>query len=314
MDASIHNKPAILHIGNTASVPYYISRAQRKLGIKSDVLSFYNPPYWKKIDYYYLSKLPFPINRIFRLLWVLLFFRDYDIYHFHYESILFGLDLPLWKSFGKKIIIHYHGTDIRDKKENWFYSKNADLIFVSTPDLLKYSKRARWLPNPIDLDEINKVKEETAINLKILHAPSKTRTKGSQLIVPVLKSIPETKAQIILVTNLEREKLLEVMKGSSVIIDQMNEIGCYGMLSIEAMAMGKTSLCSISEEYLKYFKQIPIIRINNQNLETQIKKILDGKYNLSEIGKQGKKYISRFHDDLIVARKIMHHMRMAKLC
>jgi len=105
-----------------------------------------------------------------------------DIIHFHSRPDIL---LMISKKFGKskKIILHYHGSDIRgfSTKENVHHGPSisdaihkpvwvarrllkswkklnqeaqniADAIIVSTPDLLDDVPNAEYLPNPIDID------------------------------------------------------------------------------------------------------------------------------------------------------------------
>jgi len=77
--------------------------------------------------------------------------RNYDIIHVHYHSIF----IPFLKFlYEKPVIMHFHGSDVR---ENWGARnsriKRADMILVSTPDLLTGAPLKRgisWLPNPVD--------------------------------------------------------------------------------------------------------------------------------------------------------------------
>jgi hypothetical protein len=119
--------------------------------------------------------------------------KNADIVHIHSNE---ALVFTIRKTFGnsKKIILHYHGTDIRGfKKKNsskisilqkftnkkklfvhkiknrlWlakrgYYKslstesqKLANDILVATPDLLTLVPHAKYLPNPIDLDHFSK--------------------------------------------------------------------------------------------------------------------------------------------------------------
>jgi len=61
--------------------------------------------------------------------------------------------LPLFSSPSKKLIMHYHGSDIRGKgKEKREYYSAADIVLVSTRDLLEDVPAATWLPRPVDTD------------------------------------------------------------------------------------------------------------------------------------------------------------------
>jgi len=86
---------------------------------------------------------------ILRNLWIA---RRYHIIHVH----SFDWIVPLLKMLypTKPVLLHYHGTDIRgkwrDRKKFWRW---ADVILVSTEDLLKYAPdRAIYLPNPVDTE------------------------------------------------------------------------------------------------------------------------------------------------------------------
>ena len=64
----------------------------------------------------------------------LLFYRP-DIVHVHYWT----KGIILAKLFTRsKIIMHFHGSDIRGKSIPWHVNKWADRIIVSTRDLLMY--------------------------------------------------------------------------------------------------------------------------------------------------------------------------------
>jgi glycosyltransferase involved in cell wall biosynthesis len=118
--------------------------------------------------------------------------KNADIIHIH---SLEELVVKMRKTFGnsKKIILHYHGTDIRGLKPNFSIPHNmktktklfaakvrnrirliktgyykslptlrkesqklADEILVSTPDLLSLLPTANYLPNPVDLEHFSK--------------------------------------------------------------------------------------------------------------------------------------------------------------
>lgn len=76
--------------------------------------------------------------------------RDFDVIHVH---SMFRMVPALRKKYpDKKIVLHYHGSDAMrtpmDVREG--YEAFADLLLVSTPDLLRYVPFAEYLPNPVD--------------------------------------------------------------------------------------------------------------------------------------------------------------------
>ena len=144
----------ILHIWDVAGVAYVLAKYQRKDGHHVKV-------YMRKIfDLFEIGKFydepqitcgafRFIINSIFMA-------RHYDIIHVH--SI--WKTVPLIKIlFRKKIILHYHGTELstKHKLKRWIAEKCADVVVVSTPDLLQHSTAisSLYVPNPVDIEHFN---------------------------------------------------------------------------------------------------------------------------------------------------------------
>jgi|GEM_PF-5164095 len=141
-----------------------LAKALKRYGRGCEVRTFvfydYGQGAYKNLNISSLHRLPKNkleslINRL-RMCWVM--FKNiwkFDILHFNGESFVwFGLDLILWKLMGKKIIMHYHGTSLRDdwlrvRNYNFIVKLCVDKFVVSTPDLLKYCKEAEYIPNTL---------------------------------------------------------------------------------------------------------------------------------------------------------------------
>jgi len=90
--------------------------------------------------------------------------------------------LPLFKAPSRKIIMHYHGSDIRGKgEEKRLYFSPADLVLVSTRDLLDEVPHAVWLPRPVDTDHFKPLpvakKRRSAIYVNITSKCLRTAQK-----------------------------------------------------------------------------------------------------------------------------------------
>ncbi|OYT40833.1 MAG: hypothetical protein B6U89_00790 [Desulfurococcales archaeon ex4484_58] len=139
----------VLHIGNTAGIGSVLAKYQKKFfKWKTDVLVR------KELDKFNITTYGTYIygGRTSFYICVLRMFRKYDIVHIHSLDKL----VPLLKIIDprKKIVLHYHGSDIRGKwhirKKYWKY---ADKILVATPDLLKDAPPSTsYLPNPVDTE------------------------------------------------------------------------------------------------------------------------------------------------------------------
>jgi hypothetical protein len=184
----------VLHINDQAGVSCILAKYQQRNGIESKVLSSNIIDKFGILKFYkaYVNLVD-PVD-----------FLDYciseaknaDIIHIHSnEALVFRIR----KIFGnsKKIILHYHGTDIRGFKtkknseisikqnlqnkkklfthkiknriwlikQGYYHSfsmesqKLANEILVATPDLLSLVPYAHYLPNPIDSDHFSKVND-----------------------------------------------------------------------------------------------------------------------------------------------------------
>jgi len=145
----------ILHVCDIASVGKIICHELDKLyGVDCNVLTRKELDVFK-FGAYYWHVTTYTTGRVRRFaLTMLKHALKCDIIHVH----TWDKCLPyLRKTFPKKkIVIHYHGGDIRGqwaRKEERY--KHADMIVVSTPKLLDGKPddyNIRWIPNPVDIN------------------------------------------------------------------------------------------------------------------------------------------------------------------
>ena len=135
---------------------------------------------------------------------------NYDIFHFFFGNSLLpaGLDLPWLKRLGKKVLVHFHGSDIRNSRlfqyeenivlgkpatsppiqkpwqrrslERW--RRYADVMLVSTPDLLRIAPEAKLVQQAIDLSQWEYQPEppdSSPHEIRIVHAPTDRNKKGT---------------------------------------------------------------------------------------------------------------------------------------
>lgn len=175
---------------------------------------------------YPIDKLPAYKMYFFSFRFFIYSLFKYDVFHFFSGETLLTRKLrpfELWtyKLFGKKIIMHFVGADIRSEKyleekrndltpylkgqqlQNNLSEpyqqkliedarKYSDKIIVSTPDLLQIIPEADYVPVFLNFNDINTDADNSQMlsgKIKILHSPSGFTTKGSEYIHEVLKSI-----------------------------------------------------------------------------------------------------------------------------
>ena len=186
----------VLHINDQAGVSCILAKYQRCNGMESKVLSPNSILTNYKFDKFGIFKFYKEYVDIIQgsnyIDYCISEAKDADIIHIHSME---ELVVKMRKTFGnsKKIILHYHGTDIRGLKPNFSTLQNmktrtklfgakvrnririlkmgyykslptlrmesqkiADEILVSTPDLLSLLPNAKYLPNPVDVDHFSK--------------------------------------------------------------------------------------------------------------------------------------------------------------
>jgi glycosyltransferase involved in cell wall biosynthesis len=171
----------ILHINDQAGVACILAKFQEKQGVESKVIAIadkYGIKEYYKNNVIFVEKENFYTASLNES-------DSYDIIHLHsVDALVYKLRRRYGKK--KKIILHYHGTDLRGnykksislalrlkrlgvrmKNKLWLLRNGyigslqhtmqqlADIVLVSTPDLLKLANKSNYLPNPVDTELFN---------------------------------------------------------------------------------------------------------------------------------------------------------------
>lgn len=277
---------------NNGNEAWVLSRAERELGIKSDLITFSDHSFYQNYDRLYQIESFNVFNLIKRYQLLKAFLKQYDVFHFNFGSSILDypipgfnhLDLGLLKKAGKKIIVTYQGDDARDKE---FFLKNfgrgpyltsaytftdrltdrikryrvnkmsrfADAVFALNPDLLHVlPKNAEFMPYAsADLNSDKLSKRRTSNKINIVHAPSMRFTKGTDAIIKIVQELSgKFPVELILVENVTHNEALKIYEQADLAIDQLI-IGWYGGFAVEMMAMGKPVVAFLRQSDLKQF-------------------------------------------------------------
>ncbi len=299
-----HKKPRIFHgLFNIAGIPGILAKTEREHGYDSQAVCFPDGHFKRSIDQTIEGLSP----ALF-----LSAAKNHDIFNFHFGSSFFGhslRDIRLLKMMGKKVFMHFHGCDIRDSKvvqekypfsacmECWPMQCNenralarkiaatqADRVFVSTPDLVEFIPGAIWLPQPVDIDDIDAIvahekprSPASGRKITIVHAPTATNLKGSRFVEQAISSLQTQgyDVELKLLTGMSHAEVIKAMYRADIVIDQLL-IGAYGVVSIEAMALGKPVVCHIREDLLPvYGVDMPLAKASPENLQDCLVKMID---------------------------------------
>jgi hypothetical protein len=302
----------ILHIGNTGGVPGELSKYMRSQGHTSDVMIFYPDYLHHGCDYDYSVKSKWlraclPIYSAYRCLAMLRHVHKYDILHFHaFGGITFYLDFPLWKLLGKKIVLHYHGSELRRFGREMPFAKLADIRLVSTPDLLQYGEGLSWLPTAIDLDLYPynpiKIKEECDNFLIVNAAGSLTHGIAKKGTIYIRRAMRHTMIKMRNVSfkelfGVKHSDAIQEYKKADAIIGQ-TMVGWYGLFEMECMAMGIPVITYINPEYLQGIQRIPVMNCGQNSaygIEMCVRDMVEIKTLREHYSREGRKYIEAVH-------------------
>jgi glycosyltransferase involved in cell wall biosynthesis len=310
----------ILHIDNMGSVAHTLVHQFRSLGHDALLIGIYNPrespcdveirPEGDMSDPAVRRKT---VRHEFKQIRKRI--DDYDFIHIHGGVGMSGLYYKFIKTLkrNKSIIIHFHGSDIRMDLNTRFASV-ADLIMVSTPDLLKYSKNVGGrklihIPNPVDLSDFESVdlqkrpplieKEQIIVS----HLPSYRGFKGTEHVVKAVEELKKKyPIELNLIENVKRKKALKMLSESDICVDWVSDkFDIYGMVSIEAMAIGIPTICHFNPDYYSP----PLQNADPNNLNKKIEELIQDPKLMKRLSKEGIEYIRKTHDSRRIAKKII---------
>ncbi|TXK84645.1 glycosyltransferase family 4 protein [Paenibacillus sp. N3.4] len=254
----------------------------------------------------------------------------FDLFHFHYASSLLPdyKDLEIIRGKGKKMIMHHWGNDIRfhdlarinnpyvytgDSPGNEVIhhrltaiSQYVDEAIVQDYEVYTYArpyyKKVHVVPISIDLSRFipSSPKKDVKRPL-ILHAPTNPDFKGTLAIEEAIHHLQKSyNFEYRRIQHLNHEEAVKLYREADLIIDQIR-CGSYGLLSVEAMALGKPVLAFIRSDVAARFpSQLPVVNANPDNITSAIQLLLENPSLRLEMGEHGREYAEKYHAKEVV--------------
>jgi len=257
----------------------------------------------------------------------------WDVIHFHFGRTLIpphNPDAPLYHLLGKKVVYHYHGCDVRNRAHMLAThtrstctecdpfclpsrqkrilaeaGRHADAEIVSTPDLLESAPRAQhiqvaaWMADYV----VQPVRETPKL---VLHAPTNRLIKGTRFVEAAFEQLRPRFPGVEFLTVEKRpwSELQKLIAQCDVFVDQ-TLMGWYGMVSVEAMAMGKPSLTYIREDFESRLHDCPLVRTSCESLADDLAALLRDAPRRRELSAASRDYVEREHDAHMIARRLV---------
>ncbi len=321
-------------IAGQASV---LAQALRDLGVEAHSLA-YNPdfPQYRPDELRPYDAMP-PLRRYAGYLAsAARHLGRWDVYHFHFGRTLVpphNPDLPLVKALGGRVVFHYHGCDIRNRAHMLATHARAtctecdpfchparqrrilasarrwaDAEYISTPDLGESAPAAEHLPVAARLADYPVAPPRGAPRL-VVHAPTNRLIKGTRYVERAFEALrPRYPAvRFVVAERLPWRELVALLGEADVVVDQLF-MGWYGMVAVEAMALGKPVLCFIRPDFEPRLRDCPVVRCTLEDLTERLTAVLDAG-DRAALGERGRAYVEREHAAPVIAARLLERYR-----
>jgi hypothetical protein len=260
----------------------------------------------------------------------------YDVFHLYFGNTLLPRpypDLRLLRALGKRIVFHFCGCELRRREPNvtkyslsactdcvshrCSYLKHpdlssADVLIVSTPDLLEFAPGAHVLPGPVDLDRWTpKVSRGVPVSrsepVRIVHAPTNREVKGTKHLLAAVERLNSAgyPVELDLLEGLRHEQVQVLSGRADIAVDQLM-IGSHGTFSVEMMAMGLPVVCRIREDLRKFYPpDLPVITAEPGSIYEVLESLITRPDTWAEHGRRGIRYVQREHEMHRVAARAL---------
>lgn len=258
--------------------------------------------------------------------------EGYDIFHFWMSTLfggrryrnMYGFDLPFIKARGRRIVYRGTGFDLRVRSQHIarnphhafqygyqleideeaqlryleYLKSYVDLFIVQDPEMHEFMPQARVVPRGIDVEAVAPVGIEPNERPLVVHAPSKTLVKGTAILENALAELAEEGVpfDFKLITGMEHEEAMDWYRRADVVVDQLL-IGWYGVLTIEALALGKPVVAYVRDDlYEKFTPRIPVANANPATIKDVLRPLLSDYEARRELAEAGPEFVREVHD------------------
>lgn len=142
--------------------------------------------------------------------------------------------------------------------------------------------------------------------LRVAHAPNHGHFKGTRLLVEAIQRLADEgeKIELVSVQGVPNRKVIELFGGSHIVADQF-VAGFHGYTALEAMALGRAVLCFLRNDRMMIDPATcPVINTRPDQIYDVLKRCLRGEIDLTEAGKNGRRYVERYYSLEAVAERL----------
>lgn len=187
-------------------------------------------------------------------------------------------------------------------------------VFVSTPDLLDDVSDARWCPVVVDRDRWHGTVRPARDIPVVLHAPSRSAMKGSDLVEPVLYDLDQR--GVIRYRRLQKvphEQMPAELAAADIVLDQFR-LASYGVAACEAMASGCVVVGHVSPSVRSHVQAttgqvLPIVEADADSIEEVLLRLMSDRGSWQDWAARGTSFVDTVHDGRAAAAVLEEFLR-----
>ncbi len=207
------------------------------------------------------------------------------------------------KANGKKIICLYTGSDLRTRGVIPAVEKISDYNFTVEYDHMQLHPNIKHVFFPFDAGQF-KTNRPKNTRIRVGHAPTNRRAKGSDIIVPILRKLAYShNIEPVIIQNLPYTFAMETKQTCDIFIDQIGDLG-YGINSLEALAMGIPCCSCLAKGFAETYPDHPFVEIDADNLEEKLIDLINDTEKRTELGIKGREWVEKYHDAKNIVKQI----------
>lgn len=341
--ANRYTPGSVLHISLLTPIAAQTVAILREHGVRADYMGLGDNPHFSEADY--KPRLTgFPPLRVLQeiyLVWRIV--AKYEIIHCHFMHTLTysGWEIPVLRRLGRKIVAHYRGCEVRDpdrimaraprfnlcqscdydrgclseaaRQRRELGQKYADLLLVTTPDMVEFVPGAVQLPffGPPESEITETAHHQAGSAFKIVHATNHPGLDGTDEIVRVVDRLRSEgrKIRLKVLTGVGRDRVLAELAAADLSIGKM-KMGFYANSQIEAMALGVPTITWVRDEFITpELAASGFILTDLEHLEKVLRYYLEHPRELEEKRAKARSSIRTLHDNSAIAGRLIDYYR-----
>lgn len=254
--------------------------------------------------------------------------EGFDVFHFQTSRTLLpargGMpqmwELPLLRALGKRVVFSFHGSDIRKAshhaaEDRWSFYRFADIpcdeekidarmslvrtyahaMTVSSVLDLVYAPGAVYLPKSLDVSQYPMTRQPNRTRPVVLHATRRRATKGTDIIEREMEALSRrVDVECRVVEGLSHGELLQEISRADIVVEKLLG-GDAGVLSLEAMAMGRVAVARIRDEVRARHPEMPVVSADPETFAEVMAGLLASPDRRAELGVAGRRYVETEH-------------------